>query len=458
MSANSIRASIGAGLCVAFLFGACSQSAVPARSPAGTTSPTATSAPTMSPSPAASGSDAARVDLAEPRFSDPTSITNPLFLRDTQTQTIQLGAEAGDRLRFEVTQLPETKLIEWNGRQVETRVTHFVAYANGRLLEVAVDFYAQADDGSVWYFGENVDNYENGVIANHDGTWLAGRDGPPGMIMPANPRVGDIYRPENIPDLVFEEVTVQAVEQTVAGPRGPVAGAVFVQERLMDGTIEDKIFAPGYGEFQAEVVSLDELYRLAVAVPIDALAGAVPGELTTLSAAAAEVFRGVPSGDWAGASSTVDSITAAWDRYRTGNVPKLLVSQMDSSLDRLVAAVATREAVAARQAAIDVGVASLDLQLPFRTTSEVDLARLDGWARQLLVDAAGEDAEAVAGDVAVLGAIRDRVRYALRAVDRKRIDAVLDDLRAAADAGDLNTAADLALTLRTTLAGLQGMG
>ena len=136
---------------------------------------------------------------------------------------------------------------------------------NGRILEVATDFYAQADDGSVWDFGENVDNYEDGVIVDHEGTWLAGKDGPPGMIMPADPQVGDVYRPENIRGLVFEEVTVKRTGVTVNGPRGPVPGAVFVQERLMEGTIEDKIFAPGYGEFKAQVASLDELYKLALA-------------------------------------------------------------------------------------------------------------------------------------------------------------------------------------------------
>ena len=99
---------------------------------------------------------------------------------------------------------------------------------------MAQDYFAQADDGSVWYFGENVDNYENGVVVDHEGTWLAGRDGPPGMIMPAVPRVGDVYRPENIPDLVFEEVTVQAVDERVDGPNGAVDGALLVRERLLE--------------------------------------------------------------------------------------------------------------------------------------------------------------------------------------------------------------------------------
>lgn len=47
-----------------------------------------------------------------------------------------------------------------------------------------------------------MENYVDGVLDNTDGTWLAGKDGPPGMIMPADTQVGDVYRPENIPGFV----------------------------------------------------------------------------------------------------------------------------------------------------------------------------------------------------------------------------------------------------------------
>jgi hypothetical protein len=70
---------------------------------------------------------------------------------------------------------------------------------NGRILEDATDFYAQADDGSVWYVGEDVDNYENGVVVDHEGSWLAGKDGPPGMIMPADPRWATCTDPRTSP-------------------------------------------------------------------------------------------------------------------------------------------------------------------------------------------------------------------------------------------------------------------
>ena len=60
---------------------------------------------------------------------------------------------------------------------MSTRIHQYVAYSGGRILEVALDWYAQADDGSVWYFGEDVFNYEDGVVADTHGTWLAGKDG-----------------------------------------------------------------------------------------------------------------------------------------------------------------------------------------------------------------------------------------------------------------------------------------
>jgi hypothetical protein len=69
------------------------------------------------------------------------------------------------------------------------------------------------------------------------------------MIMPAHPKVGDVYRTENVPGLVFEQVTVRTVGTTVDGPHGPIEGAMVGEELHQDGKREAKTFAPGYGEF-----------------------------------------------------------------------------------------------------------------------------------------------------------------------------------------------------------------
>lgn len=405
--------------------------------------------------------DANRVDLGEPTFSDPTSITNPLFPISELTQVVQIGAEAGHPLRHDITLLPETKTIEWNGTQVENVVSQFVAYKDGRLLEVALDYFAQADDGSVWYFGEDVSNYENGIVADTEGSWLAGRDGPPGMIMPADPQVGDLYRPENIPDLVFEEVTVMAVDQTVDGPSGPVEGAVLVQERLLDGVLEDKVFAPGYGEFEASVPAEDELATVAIGVPTDARPGAAgTEELAELSTRAAAAFTAASSTDAPALATATLEAAAAWAAYPSAEAPSMLATEMVDALGALTAAVESGRLDRAAQAALDVELAALDLRLLTEPVPPVDLARIEVWARQTVLDAGGEPGVPakpaatadVLGDVATLEALWDRVDHGVAAASAAQITAALTALRAAADAGDLTAAASAAAGVRDSVA------
>lgn len=390
--------------------------------------------------------DSKRADLTEPSFTDPTSITNPLFPISNLDQVIQLGVDAGESLRVEATLLPGTRMIEWNGQQIESVVSQFIAYVDGRVVEVANDFYAQADNGAVWYFGEDVFNYEDGVIANSDGTWLAGVDGPPGMIMPGDPQVGDVYRPESIPGFVFEEVTVKAIDQTVDGPHGPVEGAIVIQELLMDGTLEAKTFAPGYGEFLAETDT--EFIIVALGVPFDSQTGVVPTTLSTLSSGAAEVFDAVLAEDWDAMSATMAKMTIAWDTFNSGDVPQALATQMDDAFDALATAVDARDVDTARQAAVDVGRASLDFQLQHRSVAEVDLARMALSADQIQLDSEAGDAGAVAGDVVVIESIWARVVHTVDQSMAKQVNAQLVTLRAAADDEDLSAAATAAAQLR----------
>jgi hypothetical protein len=228
------------------------------------------------------------------------------------------------------------------------------------------------------------------------------------MIMPARPRVGNVYRPENIPGFVFEEVTVKATGKTVRGPRGPISGAVVVREHLMDGTLEDKIYAPGYGEFRARVASLHELYHVALAVPVDAVSGTMPRELSRLEAGAANLFQAARSNDWDRSRATLKSMVVAWDRYAEGTVPRLLGIQMRDALRALDAAVDARKPAVAAHAAIDVGRATLDLQLRYRPVAEIDRARLGLWKQQLLLDRAAGRSAAVAGDLATIKAVSAR--------------------------------------------------
>ena len=395
--------------------------------------------------------DKERIDLVAPSFSHPTRVTNPLFPIG-HLDAVILGEVAGRALKIETTLLPETKTVDWGGQRVQALQSQFCAYLEGRINEVAVDLYAQADDGSVWYFGEDVVDYARGVAATTEGTWRAGLDGPAAMIMPGHPKVGDVYRTENIPGVAFEQVTVKQVGVTVNGPSGPIHGAMVGQELHQDETaLEPKTFAPGHGEWFSG--GGHDFEANALSVPADALPAPTPAELTTLSSEAYHVFDAARSKDWNAASATVTSMTSAWNAFRAGEVSERLGAQMREALHALATGVGARDSRKGAQAALDVANASLDLQLRYRPPVQINLARFELWTRQLLVDAAARNAAGVHGDVTTLAWIRDRI--ALDSADGNGIDDQLRYLRSVADTKEFEVAMVQAARLRGTLAGLK---
>jgi hypothetical protein len=392
-----------------------------------------------------------RVDLTPPVFSNPTSVTNPLFPVSQQHSVVLLGMVDGEPFKAEVTLLATPKTITVNGQPVQTLESQYVAFLDGRLQEVALDWYGQDDTGAVWYFGEDVFNYEEGILADTGGTWLGGTDGPVAMIMPANPQVGDVYRPENIPGLVFEEVTVQEIGLTVEGPYGPVAGAIVVEELHLEGSgaIEDKTFAPGYGEFFTGADG--DVEALALAVPTDALSTPLPAELQTLATGADDIFDAAEAEDWDAASTALASMTTAWETYRATGVSALLEEQLDDALRGLGDEIDNEDPVEARNAAIQVARATLDFHLRHRPPTDVDRARFRLWVQQILVDAEDDDLEGVSGDVTTLDWVLARFAHTLSSADASAIAALLDDLEAAIAAEDLEAATAAAEELLDTL-------
>ncbi|MEO5884653.1 MAG: hypothetical protein ABIQ58_03960 [Candidatus Limnocylindrales bacterium] len=397
---------------------------------------------------------AKRVDLVAPPFSDPTAVTNPLFPISDLESAVLNGRVDGKVFRTETTLLPDTRVIQWApGQCIETLVSQYVAYLDGRIEEAALDFYAQADDGSVWYFGEDVHNYRDGIIADTSGTWLAGKEGPIAMIMPATPAVGDVFRVENIVGLVFEEITVTKLSRTVPGPRGPVE-VMVVSQLHDDGTFADKLFGPGYGEFFTAHQGDSE--GMALGVPVDAIDAPVPARLRKLLRDADRIFDRAAADDWTLAAPALARMKTAWKAHRAaGGVPPQLVAPTERALKSLARAIKAHKSVGTRDAALDVVQAVLDLQLQFRRPAEIDLARSDLWARQVLVDAARRDAAAISGDTATLEWIRDRIARTLDPVIVTRLDTLLEELRSNARDEDLAAAADTAQALRDLLADVE---
>ncbi len=394
--------------------------------------------------------EADRVDLAVPTFSNSTEITNPLFPVSQQASVLMLGEVDGLPFRTEVTLLAETRIIEWEGQRVEVAVSQYSAYLDGRITEVALDLYAQADDGSVWYFGEDVFDFRDGAIVVTEGTWLAGRDGPAAMIMPGDPQVGDVYRPENAPGFVFEEVTIAAVGQTLEGPLGRIEGGITADELHADGSHEEKIFAPGYGEFLTGGGGDTE--ALALAVPTDSLSEPIPAELAAMSSGALAVIDAGASQDWSVASTAASDMAAAWETHWAGSVPAPIEPLMTDALQAMGDAVNAQDAPEARQAAIEVARLAFDLQLRYRGVVEVDLSRLDLWAAQLILDAESDDQPGFYADAFAMDYVRDRIVHALTAADRVSVNIELGAIQAAVIDEDLAAGAEAAAQLRSLLA------
>jgi hypothetical protein len=269
------------------------------------------------------------------------------------------------------------------------------------------------------------------------------------MIMPAHPRVGDVYRPENAPGIVFEEVTVKSVGKTVSGPRGPVGGAIIAHELHTDGSHEDKLFAPGYGEFRT--AGGGDLEALALAAPKDAVAGPVPHALGALSISARAILESARVEDWETAAATLRRTKLAWGMLRAGHLPPLIAARLSKAVRALTPAVRARKPARVAQAAIDVEQSALDLHLRYRPVVEIDKRRFELWTQQLRVHAEAHDLAGVTGDVAVLEWIRDRFAHALGRDQRQELDMGLRDLRRATDARNLPAAADHAARLAAIL-------
>ena len=150
-------------------------------------------------------------------------ITNKYFTLKPGKKLIYEGQTEEGLERIEILITDETKNI----MGVETLVYWDKVWLDDVLIEDTRDYLAQDKEGNVWYFGEDVDNYENGVLADHDGSWIAGVDGAkPGIWMEANPQVGDSYRQEYYKGEAEDMAEVLAINETVAVPYGTYTDCV----------------------------------------------------------------------------------------------------------------------------------------------------------------------------------------------------------------------------------------
>ena len=204
----------------------------------------------------------ANYDQREPnldagRFSQSLIINHRyLPLTPGDVYTYEVDTEEGlERIIVEV--LDETREVAG----IAAMVVRDRVFLDNVLIEDTLDWFAQDDDGNVWYMGETVDNYEydeagNLLGINHDGSWEAGvDDAQPGITMPADPRIGDSYRQEYLPDEAEDIAAIAGLEVTVELRDGSSYSTLKTRDWNpldVEAGVEFKYYADGVGLVREE--------------------------------------------------------------------------------------------------------------------------------------------------------------------------------------------------------------
>jgi len=118
------------------------------------------------------------------------------------------------------------------------------------LIEDTFDWFAQDAEGNVWYFGELSMEFEDGELVGLEGSWEAGEDGAkPGIVMWANPVVGEVYRQEFFLAEAEDMGEVLSLDQTVTVPYGRFENCVMTKDftPIEPDVEENKFYASGVG-------------------------------------------------------------------------------------------------------------------------------------------------------------------------------------------------------------------
>ena len=202
---------------------------------------------------ACSSSDAPAYDPEIPT-SWAAAVDNQYFPLVPGTTYRYEGAAAGGEVEVNTVEvLTRTRVV--NG--VTATVVRDQVFVDGELVEDTEDWYAQAPDGNVWYLGEDVRDYENGVLVSTAGSFEWGVNGAlPGIIMYADPGayLNEEYRQEYSKGVAEDFGRVIATGVSLTVPCGSFTGCIRTSDRngLEPGVTEGKAYCPGIGNVLSE--------------------------------------------------------------------------------------------------------------------------------------------------------------------------------------------------------------
>jgi hypothetical protein len=248
------RLCIAAG--VVAIVGCSGSTASPSPAPSGPSSATpvptaAAPTPTIAP---ATASPAAE-NLIEPfpsgAFSEPTTVDNRWFPLKPGTRWVWEGTaiDEGERIKrrviFTVTDL--TKVVDG----VRTVVAYDIDETAGELDEVEIALFAQADDGTVWHFGQYPEVYDGDKIVETPAWFHGVGEARAGITMKADP---EPYAPSYSqgwgPEVGWNDrAKVFETDSKTCVPAGCYDGVLVMDEFSRDepDAHQLKYYAPGVG-------------------------------------------------------------------------------------------------------------------------------------------------------------------------------------------------------------------
>jgi hypothetical protein len=244
------RPSMASALVLVLALGsACTSSSPSAESPTKASGTPRQGVPTASPLP--EGADEVSLDPAD--FT--ATIDHPYWpIKPGSTWEYREVDAEGAVQRVEVTVTDQTKEI----LGIQATVVHDVVTEDGEVKEDTFDWYAQDSKGNLWYLGEDTKEFENGKVVSTKGSWEAGVDGAQaGVILPANPQPGMVYREEYLQGEAEDAARVLSVDELAQVPFGSFDHVLMTKNYtpLEPDLLEYKFYARGVGVVLALTIS-----------------------------------------------------------------------------------------------------------------------------------------------------------------------------------------------------------
>jgi hypothetical protein len=177
------------------------------------------------------------------------AVNNPYYPLVPGTTMIFSEKDGDETRQLTVTVTHDTKMV----MGVKCVVVHDVVVADGEVEEDTYDWFAQDKQGTVWYFGEATREFKGRGRVSTEGSWEAGVNGQPGIIMPVHPAPGPLYRQEYSPDVAEDMGQVVALNESITVPFGSFTGCVRTKEwSLLESGTDKKWYAKGIGLVRIE--------------------------------------------------------------------------------------------------------------------------------------------------------------------------------------------------------------